>query len=46
VGWLDGVQGPLRPAEVGSPWDLGHGPYFTNEDHQNHVHVGYGPLLA
>jgi len=41
VVWLDGVQGPLRPAEVGSPWDLGHGPYFTNEDHQNHVHVGY-----
>jgi hypothetical protein len=41
VAWLDGLQGPLRPAEVGSPFPLGHRPYFTNEDHQHHIHIGY-----
>jgi hypothetical protein len=39
--WLDGLQGPLRPAEVGSPWDLGHRPYFSDEGHQGHLHIGY-----
>jgi len=43
VVWLDGLQGPLRPAEIGSPFDLGHRPYFSDEGHQQHVHVGYGP---
>jgi hypothetical protein len=41
VAWLDGLQGPLRPAEVGSPWPLGHEPYFTDEAHQQHLHIGY-----
>jgi hypothetical protein len=45
VGWLDGLQGPLRPVEIGSPFDLGRRPYFTDEGHQQHIHVGYGPLL-
>jgi hypothetical protein len=40
--WLDGLQGPLRPSEIGSPFDLGRRPYFTDEGHQEHVHVGYG----
>jgi hypothetical protein len=44
VGWLDGLQGPLRPAEVGSPIRVGHRPYFTNEDHQHHIHIGYNPM--
>jgi hypothetical protein len=39
--WLDGLQGPLRPSEVGSPFDLGHRPYFSDEGHQGHIHVGY-----
>ncbi|HEY2957160.1 MAG TPA: hypothetical protein VGM21_02970 [Actinomycetota bacterium] len=41
VAWLDGLEGPLRPAEVGSPWAIGHAPYFTDEGHQEHVHIGY-----
>jgi hypothetical protein len=41
VVWLDGLQGPLRPSEIGSPFDLGHRPYFSDEGHQGHVHVGY-----
>jgi hypothetical protein len=42
VVWLDGLQGPLRPSEIGSPWDIGRRPYFSDEGHQGHVHVGYG----
>jgi hypothetical protein len=39
--WLDGLQGPLRPSEIGSPWAIGRRPYFSDEGHQGHVHVGY-----
>jgi hypothetical protein len=39
--WLDRLDGPLRPAEVGSPWPLGHRPYFSDEGHQQHIHIGY-----
>jgi hypothetical protein len=42
VVWLDGLQGPLRPSEIGSPFDIGRRPYFSDEGHQGHVHVGYG----
>jgi hypothetical protein len=42
VVWLDGLQGPLRPSEIGSPFNIGHRPYFSDEGHQGHVHVGYG----
>jgi hypothetical protein len=46
VGWLDGLRGPLRPVEVGSPWPIGHRPYFSDEGHQDHIHIGYaGPNL-
>jgi hypothetical protein len=41
VVWLDGLEGPLRPSEIGSPWEIGRRPYFTDERHQGHVHVGY-----
>jgi hypothetical protein len=42
VAWLDGLEGPLRPVEIGSPFDLGRRPYFSDEGHQAHIHVGYG----
>jgi len=41
VVWLDGLEGPLRPSEIGSPWAIGHRPYFTDEGHHGHVHVGF-----
>ena len=44
VVFLDRLQGPLRPIEVGSPWALGHRPYFTDEGHQDHIHIGYSAL--
>jgi hypothetical protein len=40
--WLDGLQGPLRPSEIGSPFQIGHRPYFSDDGHQGHIHVGYG----
>jgi hypothetical protein len=42
--WLDRLDGPLRPAEVGSPFPIGHRPYFSDDGHQQHIHIGYsGP---
>jgi hypothetical protein len=42
VVWLDGLEGPLRPSEIGSPFNIGRRPYFSDESHRGHVHVGYG----
>jgi hypothetical protein len=42
VDWLDRLDGPLRPSEVGSPFRLSHRPYFSDDGHQEHVHIGYG----
>jgi hypothetical protein len=39
--WLDGLDGPLRPSEVGSPFVFGRRPYFTDDGHQGHIHIGY-----
>jgi hypothetical protein len=43
VAWLDRLEGPLRPTEIGSPFDLGRRPYFSDEHHRRHIHVGFGP---
>jgi hypothetical protein len=42
VVWLDRLDGPLRPSEVGSPFRLGSRLFFSDEGHQGHVHIGYG----
>jgi hypothetical protein len=44
--WLDALQGPLRPSEIGSPFRFGHRPYFSDEGHQGHLHIGYRHLLG
>jgi hypothetical protein len=44
LAWLDRLQGPLRPSEVGSPLPIGHPPFFTDPGHQHHIHIGYDPL--
>jgi Transglycosylase SLT domain len=47
VKWLGSLQGPLRPTEVGSPWNLGYPGHFTDRFHQNHIHIGYDiPLVG
>jgi hypothetical protein len=36
----------IRPSEIGSPWQLSGPAYFTDGDHQNHVHVGFDDPIA
>ena len=37
----------IRPTELGSPWPIDREGYFTDGDHQDHLHVGFdGPLAA
>jgi hypothetical protein len=44
VAWLDRLDGPLRPAEIGSPFaEFADRPvFFTDEGHMGHIHIGYG----
>src|SRR5258706_7009916 len=40
------VDPSVRPSEIGSPWALPGAAYFTDAEHQNHLHVGYDdPIL-
>jgi hypothetical protein len=41
AGWLDRLEGPLRPAEIGSPFPVGRRGWFTDQGHQAHLHIGY-----
>jgi hypothetical protein len=41
--WLDRLDGPLRPDEVGTPWPASHRGWFTDDGHQDHLHAGYHP---
>jgi hypothetical protein len=43
VNQLATITGVLAPTEVGSPFVLPYPGFFTDADHQNHVHIGYGP---
>jgi hypothetical protein len=38
--WLGRLPAPLRPSEIGQPW-RSDGPYFTDDGHQHHIHVGW-----
>jgi len=42
--WIGAGAAGVRPSEVGSPWDVGRRPWFTDDGHQEHLHVGFaGP---
>jgi hypothetical protein len=42
--WIGRGGAGVHPSEVGSPWDPGPSPWFTNPAHQDHLHVGFaGP---
>ena len=36
----------IRPSEIGSPWSLPGAAYFTDGDHQDHLHVGFDDPIA
>jgi hypothetical protein len=45
--WIGHGQAGVQPSEVGSPWDFGRRPWFTDPGHQGHLHVGFaGPTQA
>lgn len=41
VGELATLAPPLTPGEVGSPFDLPRPGFFTDDAHQDHVHIGF-----
>jgi len=43
---LGKLQAPIRPTEIGSPWAIDDPAYFTDADHQNHLHVGFDDPAA
>lgn len=43
---LAGLAPEIRPTEIGSPWAIGGPAYFTDGDHQDHLHVGFDDPLA
>jgi hypothetical protein len=40
--WIGRGRAGVQPSEVGSPWQFGRRPWFTDASHQGHVHVGFG----
>jgi hypothetical protein len=43
---LGELQAPIRPTEIGSPWNIDDPAYFTDGDHQDHLHVGFDDPAA
>jgi hypothetical protein len=42
--WIGRGRAGVQPSEVGSPWHFGGRPWFTDQGHQGHLHVGFaGP---
>ena len=42
--WIGRGRAGVQPSEVGSPWRFGGRPWFTDQGHQGHLHVGFpGP---
>jgi hypothetical protein len=42
--WIGRGGAGVQPSEVGSPWHFGSRPWFTDRDHQGHLHIGFaGP---
>lgn len=45
--WIGRGGAGVQPSEVGSPWGFSGSPWFTDDGHQDHVHVGFdGPTQA
>lgn len=43
---LGRLPAPIRSTEIGSPWVLAGPEYFTDGDHQDHLHVGFDDPAA
>jgi hypothetical protein len=42
---LSRLDPAIRPTEIGSPWALPGAAYFTDGDHQNHLHIAFDDPL-
>jgi cell wall-associated NlpC family hydrolase len=38
---LQDLDPSIRPDEIGSPWAISGAAYFTDSEHQNHLHIGF-----
>jgi NlpC/P60 family len=43
---LSRLDPSIRPSEIGSPWALPGAAYFTDAEHQNHLHVAFDDPIA
>ena len=43
---LGQLEAPLRPTEIGTPWTIDAPGYFTDNDHRDHLHVGFDDALT
>jgi hypothetical protein len=43
---LSTLDPSIRPTEIGSPWALPGAAYFTDAEHQNHLHVAFDDPIA
>ncbi|HTN23467.1 MAG TPA: hypothetical protein VL120_05735 [Solirubrobacteraceae bacterium] len=43
---LGTLSADIRPTEIGSPWAIDDPAYFTDGDHQDHLHVGFDDPAA
>ena len=39
------VDPSFRPDEIGSPWRINSPAYFTDGDHQDHIHIGFDQAI-
>jgi hypothetical protein len=43
---LSSLPASIRPTEIGSPWQLPGAAYFSDSEHQNHLHVAFDDPIA
>ena len=43
---LAGLPELIRPTEIGTPWSIDDPAYFTDGDHQDHLHVGFDTTVG
>jgi cell wall-associated NlpC family hydrolase len=46
AGELSSVEAAYRPNEIGSPWAISGPGYFTDAEHQNHLHIGFKQAIS
>ncbi len=45
AGELARLDASIRPDEIGSPWSIGAPGFFSDADHQDHIHVAFDEAI-